>query len=775
MICTGGVHEVSGQVQEGLTNGGEPPVVDLFNEGESDAELQGQHVAVGDYGVVDLHVKDLDLTKVLQLLSIQSQRNIIASRNVAGSVSADLYGVDFYEALEAILDSNGFGYRENGNFIYVYTKDELKTLEEADRVVETKIVHLNYLNGQDAAAFVEPLLSSAGSVTGVSQVADGFEATVSDGGGNSFSQVVTLVIRDYEENLEQIFSLLEQLDARPAQVLIESWILEASLEENNEFGVDFAIFTDVSFGDFTKPLDAVNDIINGTPASPVNHGQIVTSQVGQTQQLGGAKVALFGNDFSVFVRALDQVTDTTVLAKPQVMVLNRQRANLLVGQRLGYLSTTQTETSTTQTVEFLNVGTQLMVRPFISADNYVRMEIKPSVSEGSTRVEAGAVIPTETTNEMTSNVMVRSGQTVVLGGFFKESNQIDRRQIPGMGDIPIAGAAFKGQDDTINRNEVIFMIRPTVVKDKQLVDMGNSALDGVQKAIMGSRDGLLPFSQSKMSAAYLRDARDQLARGNTEKAQWAIDAAIYIDPTSVEAMRMKEQLTGERMYYKADSILDQAVDSMINAEVQKHSDAMEESIEAPVIEEASEVQSPELPAIEAAVTTPTEVPTAIDGDIAPELAKNQIETRTSQDELSSVPDGGDGLHGTYKQYNTEDAEEIAKQDGAESEAIVTKHGKDETVATDNTEQPSLTEAEIQEIIAQEAAREAAEMEKTEADVKQTTYTQTGVEATEAESTEGSLNIFSLMDEVMGSDKEAEAESVDKVTEVDTQTEEQPMK
>ncbi|QDU35200.1 Type II secretion system protein D precursor [Poriferisphaera corsica] len=554
----------------------EPEVIDLYDEELIDDDA----VKVGSFGEVDIHTKRLDISRVLQQLSTQSQRNIIVSRNVSGEISADLYGVDFYEALDAILDSNGFGYREKGNFIYVYTKDELRQLEEMNRQLVTKIIRLNYLNSIDAAQFITPVLTpGVGSVTGVGQVAAGFEATLSDGGSDTYANSGTIVVRDYEDNMEDVLALIEQLDIRPAQVLIESWILQAQLDENNEFGVDFAIFTDVNISDFTNPLNAINEIIAGDTANPVNSGQVITSQVGQTNRVGGAKLGFFGSDFSVFVRALDQVTDTTVLAKPQLLVLNRQRAELLVGEKLGYLSTTQTETSTTQTVEFLEIGTSLNVRPFISNDGFVRMELMPKISEGSTTSEDGTIIPNETTNQMTTNVMVKSGQTVVLGGFFKESNQIDRRQIPGLGDIPIAGAAFKGQDDTIQRDEVIFMIRPTVIKDKQLAAMGDSALDGAQKAIMGSRDGLLPFGQAKMTNAYLRDAREQLARGESDKAMWAVDAALYIDPSSVEAMRMKEELTGQEFYYKSDSILDNAVDAMINAEVEKQQEEISQNIE----------------------------------------------------------------------------------------------------------------------------------------------------------------------------------------------------
>src|SRR5262249_28090051 len=90
----------------------------------------GEKVKVDDHMIVDLHVNDEDLANVLQMLSIQSQKNIVSSKNVSAVVTASLYGVTFYEALDAILHVNGYGYIERGNFIYVYTLDELAKIEE---------------------------------------------------------------------------------------------------------------------------------------------------------------------------------------------------------------------------------------------------------------------------------------------------------------------------------------------------------------------------------------------------------------------------------------------------------------------------------------------------------------------------------------------------------------------------------------------------------------------------------------------------------------------
>jgi type IV pilus assembly protein PilQ len=534
---------------------------------------KGQGVNVGSFGKIDLHVKELKLTKVLQLLSIQAKKNIIASKNVAGAVSADLYNVDFYEALDAILHPNGYGYRKKGNFIYVYTAEELKKIKKQNREKVHRIIQLNYLNAADATSFVKPMLSPDGSISVSSQVDQGFKPTVSDGGANSMAHSDKLVVFDYAKNVKEIAKVVDKLDTRPKQVLIEATILQARLQESNAFGVDFSIFSDLDPGQLSSPLAAVDDLISGEGAQgSINQGSAIGTSAGNTAAGDSSvKIGTLGNDASVFVRALDSVTDTNVLATPKVLVLNRQKADLQVGQRLGYLSTTQTETANTQTVEFLDVGTQLTLRPFVSNDGFVRMELKPSVSDGNTnRVVQGKVIPQETTQEMTTNVLVESGQTVVLGGLFKEDTGVSRNQVPGLGEIPGLGAAFQGQDDTVSRSEVIFLIKPTVVKDKALAKAGDRMKRDVEDARLGARDGLLPWSRTKLTSSHMKQALDHKRAGETDKALWDVNLALYLDPTMVDAIQLKEKLTGEKMEFHDRSRLNDVVNTMVESQLKQN-------------------------------------------------------------------------------------------------------------------------------------------------------------------------------------------------------------
>lgn len=567
---------------------------------ESDESPMPVGVTVSEHMTVDLHLNDEDLATVLQMLAIQAQKNIVASQAVNATVSANLYGVTFYEALDAILHVNGYGYIERGNFIYVYTLDELSQIQEAQRRPVAKVITLDYLNANDAAEFVAPLLSEVGQIKTNGDV-DTFNIPDSPVGDESFALAATLVIFDFPEHIEEIEKLIEQLDTRPTQVLVEATVLQTDLTEMNAFGVDFSIVGNLDLEDFTGiggPLSAVNNMIGagngdaggGGGAPQFNDGFATVSTPGNTAGPATFKLGILQDDFALFLRALDSVGDTTVLSNPKLLALNRQPARVLVGERLGYLSTTATETSTTQTVEFLDTGTQLAFRPFVSSDGMIRMELRPSVSQGFIRqaTDSNGVtvsIPDEATQELTTNVIVRDGATIVLGGLFKESTTISRRQVPILGDIPIIGAPFRGHDDDVRRSEIIFMITPTIMRDNALIAQGERAASEVESVRTGARSGLLPFSRERMTAQLNLEAEDLARQGEYEKALWKLRRSLELHPNQPDARRLRDRLGGGRDRAPSRSILQEIVGPDVLSDLEAPSSM------APMLDEAEETAS----------------------------------------------------------------------------------------------------------------------------------------------------------------------------------------
>jgi len=571
----------------------EEPVGDLFAQADDGIDVAGddgvdddQNVAVSEEGRISIQVDNLDITKVLRLLSLQTDKNIVATKNVTGKVSANIDNARFHEALDAILKPNGFGYEERGSFIYVDTVDAMKAKQEAQREMAVEVIRLNWINAADAATFVSPLLSSAGTIAVSAATEEGFQPSLTAGGEDSFAAPPTLVVKDYEENIAEIKRVLGELDRQPKQVLIEATVLQANLTEDNALGVDFSIFADLSQFDFTNPLNAVDELIDGSGPQE-SGGVITTSGGGVSAGDSSVKIGIGGSDAAVFLRALQSVTDTTVLARPSLTVLDRQKADLLVGAELGYLSTTVTETSQTQTVEFLEVGTQLTVRPYVTDDGRVRMEIRPSVSDGQTRLVGGFIIPDTTTNTLTTNVIVPNGNTIVLGGLFSEDISSSRRSIPGLGDVPIVGWAGKGQDDNVARTEVIFLIKPTVMEDQVLAAIGERAEDDIWDMLPGARRGLLPWSRTRLTAHYMSKAHKHLHEGNDDKALWNVKLALHTDPTYLDALHLREELTGRELYGEDRGLLIDVINSVIDEQAPAD-DAMEELDAAADVEASAE-------------------------------------------------------------------------------------------------------------------------------------------------------------------------------------------
>ena len=539
--------------------------------GQTWGDAGGPEVSVTDYGTVDLAVQDTDLAQVLEMLSIQGRKNIITSRNVSATVSANLYDVTFYEALDAILTVNGYGYVEEGNFIYVMTQEELSERQAKTRQTESRIFELQYLSAADANKFIDPLLSSDGRAASSGEVQGGFVPSASDGGADTYAYNAKIIVNDYPENLEDIANLLAQLDIAPQQILIEATILQTTLSEDNAYGVDFSVIADMNFLDLTNPLSPITDLLLGGATGgfrpPDNRASGIQSTVGRTAGAGGFKLGILRDDISVFIKFLDEVVDLTVMARPKLMVLNRQRAVIHVGTNVGYLSTTTTQTTTTQNVQFLDTGVKLVFRPFISNNGMIRLELQSSVSEVFLRLAEGTngpvTIPDKLTSDLTTNVRIKDGHTLVLGGMFRESTLVGRRQVPFLGDIPILGLAFTGQDDFVSREEIIFLITPSIVHDEILWEMGAEGMGYTDAVRVGARRGLLPFSRDRMTASYNTKALNAFRDGDLKRALHWTNTSLNLSSDQAAMIMLRQEITGERERSFDGSIMERAIRSAL--------------------------------------------------------------------------------------------------------------------------------------------------------------------------------------------------------------------
>jgi Flp pilus assembly secretin CpaC/Pyruvate/2-oxoacid:ferredoxin oxidoreductase delta subunit len=486
-----------------------------------------------------------------------SKRNPLIDKKVAGLVTVNMYDVPLEEALNAVLNVNGLAWKREGDFIYVLTQSEV----DAQRGREARVFTLQFLSAEDTIAFIKPVLSEQGSAVALGKVEAGFEATVEDGGADSFAFAAKVMVNDFGENVARAAKLIEELDTPPKQVRVEATILTVDLTDDTAFGLDISVVGNVDFANVVGgpmgAFDAVrrNDLTTrGATPTPVTTSTPSTANaaslypVAQGQPDPTAKIGVVTSDVAIFLQMLDEVTDSTVLARPTVTVLNRQRAQVLIGERIAYLSTTQTQTSTTQEVKYLDVGVKLRFRPFVSPDGMVRIELAPQVSTAKTKtikaVGGEATVPDELTQELRTNIRVRSGQTIVLGGLFRETSIVTNRQIPGLGDL-IPGA-FSGASGQMKKQEIIFLITPTVIEDAQDYRDGEKALQVAEAAKVGARAGLLPFSESHLAGNYQVQAMEAWKKGDRSTALYYVDQALRTQKNSPSMIALREAIRTDR-------------------------------------------------------------------------------------------------------------------------------------------------------------------------------------------------------------------------------------
>lgn len=540
----------------------EAPVTQVVSDDSATALLDDTNVNVSDAGLVEIHVNDANLGEVLRMLSAQLERNIMASKEVRGTVTANLYDVTVKEALDAILQANGCGYREKGNVIYVYTAKELQDIEKAERKMVTETFRVFYTPAANAVTMIKPVLSDDAKVSFTTPALSGIEDGAKETGGNSHATEDTLVVTDYPDRMEQVRKVLKEVDRRPQQILVEAVIMRATLKEDNELGVDFSVLGGVDFSNLTGAIGG-GGAVGGTPIT----GELADKGFGAVQAGGsGLKVGVVTNNVSVFVNALEGVTDTAIVANPKVLVLNKQRGHVHVGARLGYRTAVSTETLTADDVKFLEIGTKLSFRPYIGADGYIRMEINPKDSSGNISADN---LPNEFVTEVTTNVMVRDGRTIVIGGLFRESSDSTRTQVPGLGNLPVAGHLFRKTKDSTIREEVIILLTPHIVKSE---DAYSAASEEEQRHIermrVGVRQGMMPWGRERLAESAYENAVEELAKPNPDrmKALWHLDRATNLNPKFTEAIALKAQLTGEEVTSVDNSTIKSFVQRVVMAD-----------------------------------------------------------------------------------------------------------------------------------------------------------------------------------------------------------------
>ncbi|HZL99874.1 MAG TPA: secretin N-terminal domain-containing protein [Planctomycetota bacterium] len=503
---------------------------------------------------ITLNVQSQPLGQILEALSVSQKVNIVAGVDTTVPVTVNFYEATLEQALDWILAPLGFAWYFDGEVYQVMNAADEQALTHP---LVHRVFRPDYLSAAELEKFLTQFLSPRGRLVLGEPPEIGIPSGGDSAGGISSDQAETLIVIDEQARIDVMISVVADLDRRPKQVLVEATILEVTLDEVNRFGVDIA-FVSKGFEDFESigapgqvysdpTLVAPGDLPGGLAAGApflTPTGSESFMQGGFTENDGeGLRMGYVGDNVAFFIEALQKTADTNVLANTKVLALNKMRGELIIGGRLGYYGgTTVSDGISQQTVEFLEVGTQLRFRPFIAGDGFVRLEIHPQRSSGV--VDSTTGLPSETTSEVTTNVMVRDGETVVIGGLIESRDVHTIKRVPFLGYLPVIGWLFSSEKSEVVRKEIIVLLTPRVLEDGRRYEDGQRLQDLAEARRDQMRQNYGPIARVEYASEALEGAKTALAEDRLSEARRLCDRALLFDPLAEGAVELSQQIDG---------------------------------------------------------------------------------------------------------------------------------------------------------------------------------------------------------------------------------------
>jgi type IV pilus assembly protein PilQ len=408
---------------------------------------------------LSLDFKDADIKNVFRLLAEVSGLNIVVTNDVNRKVTVRLVEVPWDQALDLLIDTNGLGKEQIGNVVRISTAEQLKAerdalaaarkSEENLEPLQTMYFNINYAKVKDLEPKVKTLLTKRPDAS-----------LVIDERSN------TIMVRDVRKAVEDVTALIAKLDTRTPQVLIESNLIETTPTFARALGLRLQ-FTSGGTA-FSSASGAGTPFVGNTvpfPGAPTGLGgtvSVIQNSVGGLRNLAGA------------LEAAEQEGNIRIISRPSVVTLNNIASTIRSERilRISLPASTNIATGTGTSAagaavatEKVPVGIILTVTPQVSSDGYVLMNInvKSSSIANSATVGGGTagVIPFDELNrEAIANVLVKDGETIVIGGILKDTSQDSESGIPYLKDIPVLGWLFKSQRVQKDFEELMVFITP---------------------------------------------------------------------------------------------------------------------------------------------------------------------------------------------------------------------------------------------------------------------------------------------------------------------------
>ncbi|MEQ9617931.1 MAG: type IV pilus secretin PilQ [Deltaproteobacteria bacterium] len=412
--------------------------------------------------LVSFDFKDADIRDVLRIIADISGFNMIIARNVTGTVTLKLTNIPWDQALDVILEDAGLGAFLDGNVMRIAPLGTLQARQQAvQRAAQTneqleplitKQVFVNYATAAELIPLVEPLLSPRGEIR-------------VDVRTNS------ILINDTGIRVRQIEDLVGDLDTRTPQVLIESRIVQATLNFTRDLGVQwgFNYRASAATGNPTGATFPSSVEVGGTsvgaPFGTTGDNFIIDLPAAASTGAGGVLGIVLGSltgayDLDLRLSALESRGDGRVLSSPKVLTLDNTPARIEQGVSIPFLSVSAAGTQT----QFVDATLRLSVTPQVTNDNRILMEIVVTDNAPDPAVTGAGGQPSIRRNEATTQVLASDGETIVIGGIFTRRINDTNDSLPWFSRLPLFGWLFQRNLTNDERRELIVFITPRIIR-----------------------------------------------------------------------------------------------------------------------------------------------------------------------------------------------------------------------------------------------------------------------------------------------------------------------
>ena len=438
---------------------------------------------------ITLNFQDIETRSVLQLLSDTSGQNIVINDSVTGNITLRLQNVPWDQALDIVLRTKGLDKRRQDNVIIVAPAEELAAREKADLAsrkdiqelapLRTEYLQINYAKANDVAALVQAT-AAAGRTSGSKN------SMLSARGSVAVDERTnTLIIQDTAESIGNVRLLVTTLDIPVRQVLIEARIVVVSEQFSRDLGARAGITanrrngsnglystTGTVAGTDTILNSALGNLAGGSSPYPVSvptgssAGNRYNVNLPVADPAGSLAMMILGSDYIVDLEltAAQSEGRGEVISSPRIITANQKEATISQGTEIPYQ---QSASSGAATIQFKKAVLELRVTPLITPDNRVVLDLNVKKdSVGEVIVTSGGVnVPSINTSEISNQVIVSDGQTVVLGGILQTERRESDKKVPYLGDVPVLGNLFKRSGKVNNKAELLIFVTPKILRE----------------------------------------------------------------------------------------------------------------------------------------------------------------------------------------------------------------------------------------------------------------------------------------------------------------------